>query len=207
MEQQVLSLSWPLDPREVQVRPVWIAFVPFLWLGEALLVRQVMSRRGFHPVPWLAVGLLLGPAVWPFAVIEIVSGLPTPKVIRRGRDRSTGMDVVVLFERNALPGPLARQAERLLPHRRRLVLARVVKAGGPVAIEREAAEFLDRVAGELRADDAELQILYGEIEDAVKAIRRRREFAIVLRADHPDELYDGDGTRQTVRCLRDASAA
>ncbi len=32
-------------------------------------------------------------------------------------------------------------------------------------------------------------------------------FGIILRSDQPAELFDGDGPRQEVRCLRDVSAA
>jgi hypothetical protein len=52
--------------------------VPVLWMGEAFAVSWAMSRRGFHPLSWCAVGFLLGPAVWPLALMEAVSGRPHP---------------------------------------------------------------------------------------------------------------------------------
>jgi hypothetical protein len=55
-----------------------------LWLGQAVGVARLMSRVGFHPLPWFAVAALLGPAMWPLAVVDLVSGLPRPVSLRRG---------------------------------------------------------------------------------------------------------------------------
>jgi hypothetical protein len=185
----------------------FIVVIPVVWLSQALGLSLIMSRRGFHPLPWLAVSLLLGPAMWPLALAEAISGLPSPEVIRHGHRRQAGVDVFVVLHRNEFPEALARQVERVLPHCRRLVFGRVIKAGGPVTVKQEAAWFLRMVAHQLGPGEAELQILYGDMRRVVDAIHEEGDFAIVLRSDLPDELYDDGGQLQKVRYLRDVPPA
>lgn len=176
-----------------------------LWVTHALAVAFLLDRRGFHRLPWLATSLLLGPAIWPLALIEIWSGPPRRELLRAGQARAEGIDVFVLFESNHAPDPTLRQIRRIGGHRRRLVFARVIKAGGPVYLGQEAGDFLRSLAR--RADpDAELQILYGDMGRATDEAHLQGA-DIVLRSDHPHEIYDGDGGAQEVRCVRDAPAA
>jgi hypothetical protein len=133
--------------KEMGVLRALVVGVLLLWLGQAFGLSRVMSGRGFHPLPWLALGFLLGPAVWPLALMEALSGPPSPElVVRCGRSRPAGVDAFAPFDGDEFPDTLARELKRLNPHCRRLVLGRVVKAGGQVFIEREAEAFLERVA-------------------------------------------------------------
>jgi hypothetical protein len=177
--------------------------VASLWLGQAWGLSRVMSRRGFHPLPWLAVGFFLGPAVWPLALIEALSGPPRRKTVRCGRPRPDGIDVFAVFDGDEFPDTLATELKRLTPRCHRLVLGRVIKAGGPVFIEGEAQAFLERVARRLGAEGAELQMLYGDMRQAVEAIREEGDFAVVLRSD---QAYYSSAETQKVRCLRDVPA-
>lgn len=181
--------------------------IPALWLGQAFGLSRVMSRRGFHPLPWLAIGLLLGPAVWPLALLEATSGPPPPRLVRLGRPRPDGLDVLALYEGDELPEALGQELERLSPLCHRLVLGRVIQAGAPGYIEREAEASLERIASRLGAERAELTILYGDMRQAVESIREEGSFAVVLRSDHAGEVYDSDDKPHRARCLRDVRAA
>lgn len=186
---------------------VVIACAPIVWLGQGFGLSRIMNRRGFHPLPWFAVGFLLGPVVWPLALLEAISGRPLPDLVRRGRPGRGAIDVFVVLDRDELPDPLASEMARLRPYCRRIVLGRVIKAGGPVLDTRYAESFLRRIAHRMKTDEAELQILYGDMGQAVEAIHREGGFAIILRGDRPEELFDGGGEMQKVRCLRDVTAA
>jgi hypothetical protein len=61
-----------------------VAAAAVLWVLQAVGLSRLMSRRGFHPLPWFAVSLLMGPAMWPLAVVELISGPPRPELLRRG---------------------------------------------------------------------------------------------------------------------------
>jgi hypothetical protein len=70
-----------------------VACVLILWFGQAFALSQIMNGRGFHPLPWFAVASLLGPAMWPFALLEALSGPPPPDVIRPARPAAGAIDV------------------------------------------------------------------------------------------------------------------
>ena len=70
-----------------------IVATPALWLAQAWWFSRVISRRGFNPLPWLAVGYFLGPAVWPLALIEALPKPPRPELVPYGRPRPDGFDV------------------------------------------------------------------------------------------------------------------
>jgi hypothetical protein len=76
---------------------------------------------------------------------------------------------------------------------RRLVLGRVIKAGGPTVVSHDAERFLRHAAGRAGAPDAELQLFYGNFDSVIGEIRRKRDFTLVLRSDQPIELFDFDG--------------
>ncbi|MGH2750032.1 MAG: hypothetical protein ACRDK3_04040, partial [Actinomycetota bacterium] len=193
--------------RSLEMSIVLIACAPIVWFGQAFGLSRIMNRRGFHPLPWFAVGVLLGPVVWPLALLEAISGLPPPEQLRRGRPGSGAIDVFVVLDRDELPDPLASQMAHLRPYCRRIVIGRVIKAGGPVPDTQDAENFLRRIAHQLKTDEAELQILYGDMRQAVEAIHKEGGFGIVLRGDRPEELFDDEGKMQNVRCLRDVKAA
>ena len=132
---------------------------------------------------------------------------PGPEILRWGTPGQGVIDVLVVFEADALPPETTAQLRRLLPYSRRIVLARVVRSGGPRVVAKEAASFLEDVAKTLRLEGAELQLLYGNLDAAVCESRRRHEFGIILRSDQPAELFDGDGSRQEMRCRRGVSVA
>lgn len=180
-----------------------IAGAVILWLGQAFGLSRLMNRRGFHPLPWFVVPLLIGPAVWPLALREALSGPPRPELVRRGRRGPGSLNLFVLLERDELPEQVSAQVARLMPHCRRLVLGRVIKAGGPTVIRRDAESFLRRIARNLGAKEAELEILFGDMPRAAKTIQEEGVFNLVLHGDRPDELFVGD----RVRCLRDVTAA
>ena len=132
---------------------------------------------------------------------------PGPEILRSGTAGRGAIDVLVVFEDDALPPETAAQLRRVLPYSRRLVLARVVRSAGARGVAKQAATFLETVANALRLEGAERQLLYGGLDAVVSASRRRHEFGIILRSDRPAELFDGDGSRQELRCRRDASVA
>jgi hypothetical protein len=74
-----------------------------VWFGQAILLSRVMNRRGFHPLPWFMVPLLIGPAVWPLAFIEARSGPPAPVTLRSGKLGHGALDIFVLFEDDHVP--------------------------------------------------------------------------------------------------------
>lgn len=178
-----------------------------LWVAQALGLSRLMSSRGFDPLPWLAMSLLLGPAMWPLAVIDLVSGSPEPVLLKRGERGEGTLDAFVAFDGDELHQSIALQIQRLQPHCSRLVLARVVKAGGPAFIAPDAERFLRDSASRLGAQEAELQLHHGVFADVVRAIRDRGDFDVVLRSDEPPELFEGNGSRPEMRCLRDGTAA
>jgi hypothetical protein len=177
-----------------------------LWLGQAVGVARLMSRVGFHPLPWFAVAALLGPAMWPLAVVDLVSGLPRPVSLRRGGRGPGALDVFVAVT-DEFPEQIAMQLRRLLPYSRRVVIARVIKAGGPAYVTADAESFLTEAASRLAFRDAGLQIHYGDLDRVVAGIQQHGNFSLVMRGDRPSELFDGDGSRQEMRCLRDVKAA
>jgi hypothetical protein len=184
-----------------------IAGAVLVWFGQALGLSRLMNRRGFHPLPWFVVPLLMGPAVWPLALVEALSGPPRQKLVRRGSRGPGALNVFVVLDRDELPEQFNTQVARLIPNCHRLVLGRVIKAGGPREIRREAESFLHRIARNMWTRDAELRILFGDMRRAVQTIDAEGVFGVVLRCDRPDELSDGDGEIQKVRCLRDVTAA
>jgi hypothetical protein len=51
------------------------------WFGQAIWLSLVMNGRGFSPLPWFIVPLVIGPAVWPLALIEAsaaATAIPVP---------------------------------------------------------------------------------------------------------------------------------
>src|ERR671919_397191 len=100
------------------------------------------------------VPLLLGPAVWPLALIEALSGPPAPELLRRGERGTGALDVIVLFEADHVPEGVKVELQRLAPRCRRLALARVIKAGGPSVIQADAERFLKGITSPLQARDA-----------------------------------------------------
>lgn len=174
------------------------------WIGHAVALSRVMARRGFHPLPWTVVTLFLGPVTWPLAFAEAAAGLPHAEIVRRGRVRP-GLHVLVLLDRDELPDALERQVRRLLPDCGRLVLARVIRTGGPLSTKAEAVRCLERVASLLGAEVVERRILYGTVDLVADAAHEEGEFAFVFRSDEPRELYDGGGQVQTIRRLRGSS--
>lgn len=157
-------------------------------------------------MPWAIVALVLGPALWPFALAEAAAGLPYPEVIRRGRTRP-GLRVLVLLDRDELPDALERQVRRLVPDCGQVVLARVVRAGGPATVATDAACFLRDVAERLDAPIVELRILYGTIDRVAETIYEEGEFAFVFRSDDPRELYHGGGQTPKVKLVRGSPTA
>ena len=178
-----------------------------LWLAQAVGLSRVMARRGFHPLPWFAVSAILGPAIWPLALLDAVSGPPAPQLLRRGMPGTGALEVFVAFERDEVPDEIVAQVKRLLPFCGRVVLARVVKAEGPSYFEAAAERFLSAAADQLRARDAELKIFFGHFDAVLRDIQDQHHFNFVLRSDKPDELFERDVSREETRCLLDAPAA
>ena len=161
-----------------------------LWLGQALGLSLLMSRLGFHPLPWFVVPLLIGPAVWPLALIEAVSGPPAPQVLHRGKSGSGRLDIFVLLGSDHVPERIRTELTKLMSRRRRLVIVRVIKAGGPGAIATDAERFLRGILSSFDMRDAELQLRFGDIRRAATAIEEQGHF--VLRDDRLDEMFDPD---------------
>ncbi|MGH2808482.1 MAG: hypothetical protein ACRDKT_14540 [Actinomycetota bacterium] len=178
-----------------------------LWVAHAVALSALMSRRGFDRLAWFAVPLLMGPASWPLALVEGISGPPPALIVHRGRRHDGTLDVAVVLEHDRVPEETAPQVARVLPDRGRLLIARVVAAGGPTVIENDAAAFLVDAARTLHAEDASLRIVFGTFEGAVARIQQRGGFSLVIRSDHPDEVFEGDGFQPEMRCQRDVTAA
>jgi hypothetical protein len=184
-----------------------IAAAVLAWVGQAIALSRLMERRGFRPLPWLIVLLLLGPVVWPLALLVILRGPPGPLVVRRGARGSGTLDVWVILESDRVSEPLKNLIESLKPYSRSLVLARVVKAGGPRAIETDAERFLHRIAATLGEHKAELIVLFGDMDELVQTIRQESALRVLLRSDQPDELFDRAGDMRRVGWLGDDAAA
>lgn len=189
---------------------VLIVGVSTLWVGLAIGLSRLMNRRGFHPLPWFFMPLLIGPASWPVALRTSQSGPPLPEVVRGG-SRGTGsldvFEVFVLLERDELPAQISAQLTRLMPYCHRLVLARVIRAGGHAEIKKGAEAFLHRIARGMDSNDAELQILYGTLRRTVQELHEESDFSLILRSDRPDELFDNEGEMQRMTSLSDGTAA
>jgi hypothetical protein len=181
-----------------------------LWVGQAIVLSRLMNRRGFHPLPWFVVPILIGPASWLVALLRSLSGPPLPEVVRRGR-RGTGsldvFEVFVLLERDELPSQISAQLAQLMTHCHRLVLARVLRADGHSYIKKGAGAFLHQLARDMGLKDAELQIRFGNIRRAAQEIHGESDFYLILRSDHPDELFDNEGEMQEMACLPDGTSA
>ena len=180
-----------------------------VWFGQAFGLSRLMNRRGFHPRPWFAVALLIGPACWPVALLEAFSS-PLGAEVVRGGSRGTGalevFELFVVLETDDMPAQIRAQVTRLMPYCHRLVFARVIKAGGPTAIQSRAEAFLHRIAHHVGSEDAELQLLFGHMRRAVQTIHEESVFNLVLRSDQPDELFDREGGMR-MTCLRDVMSA
>jgi hypothetical protein len=184
-----------------------IAAAVLAWVGQAIALSRLMERRGFHPVPWLIVLLLLGPVMWPLALLVILRGPPEPLVVRRGARGSGPLDVWVILESDRVSEPLKNQIANLPPYSRRLVLARVVKAGGPKAIETDAESFLNRMAATVDENEPELVVLFGDLEEVVQTIREESAPSVVLRSDQSDDVFDRAGDMRRVGWLGHDAAA
>jgi hypothetical protein len=178
-----------------------------VWLGHAILISRVMNKRGFHPLPWFMVPLLLGPAVWPLALIEALSGPPAPELLRRGERGTGALDVIVLFEADHVPEGVKVELQRLAPRCRRLALARVIKAGGPSVIQADAERFLKGITSPLQARDAELQIVFGDITRVVAVVEKRGDIDVLIRTDHARKQFHSDGHNLEERWIHDVPAA
>jgi hypothetical protein len=178
-----------------------------LWLGQALGLSRVMSRRGFHPLPWFMVPLLLGPAVWLLALIEALTGPPPPELLRPGKRGSGALDVFVLFDADHVPDRIKAELQRLTPRCRHLVLARVIKAGGPTAIAADAARFLRGITTPPESRDAELQLLFGDITRVANEIAARGDIDVLLSSAHARKPFHSDGDNQEERSIHDVPAA
>ena len=178
-----------------------------VWVGQAIGLSRLMGRRGFHPLPWFAVSMLLGPAMWPLAVVELISGPPGPELLRRGSRGPGALEIGVVFGSNEIPEETAVEIRRLMPNCRRLVLGRVIKAGGPTFVAADAKAFLERAASHLGTRGAELQLLRGDMERVIGKLNNEGNYDLVLRSDQPNEPFDGHGSIQEMRCLRDVHAA
>lgn len=184
-----------------------VAGAVLVWFGQALGLSRLMNRRGFHPLPWFVVPLLMGPMVWPLALLEALSGQPRQELVRHGSRGPGPLNVFVVLDRDELPEQFGAQVTRLMPRCDRLVLGRVIKAGGPTDIRRDAESFLRRIGSNMWTRDAELRILFGDMRRAVQTIDEEGDFGVILRGDQPDELSHPDGETQKLRCLRDVTAA
>lgn len=184
-----------------------IAGAVLAWVGQAVGLSRLMERCGFHRLPWLIVLLFLGPAMWPLALLDLLRGPPGPLVVRRGSPGSDTLDLWVVLQSDRVSEPLKNQIASLKPYSRSLVLARVVKAGAPRAIETDAVSFLHRIAATLGEHEAELVVLFGDMDEAVKTIHQESELNVVLRSDQPDELWGRADDLPKVRCLGDDAAA
>lgn len=184
-----------------------VIVVATLWIAQAFGLARLMSGRGFHPLPWLAVGLLLGPAMWPLAVVDLVTGPPGPVLVRGGRAGKGSLEAFVAFQRDALTDQAADQLRRLRPRCAHLVLARVFRSGGPTFIASDSERFLCDTAARLGAPDAELRLYHGVFERVLSEVREGGEFDLVLRSEQLGELFVGDGSRPETRCQRDVTAA
>jgi hypothetical protein len=178
-----------------------------VWFGQALLLSRVMSRHGCHPLPWFMVPLLLGPAAWPLALIEALSGPPAPELLRRGERGPGALDVFVLFEADHVPEGVKAELQRLAPRLRRLVLARVIKAGGPTMIQADATRFLKGITTPIQTRDAALQIVFGDITRVVAEIEERGDIDVLIRTDHARKQFHSDGYNLEERWIHDAPAA
>jgi len=181
-----------------------------LWVGQAIGLSRLMDRRGFHPLPWVVVPLLIGPAGWLVALLRYLSGPPLPEIVRRGNPGTGSLDVFdvfVLLERDEVPVQISAQLTRLMPYCHRLVLARVIRTDGHTDIKRDAEAFLHQIARDMGSNDAELQILFGNTRRAVREIHGKSVFSLILRSDKPDELFDNEGEMQRMACLYDGTAA
>ena len=184
-----------------------VSSVLVAWVLQAIGVARAMGRRGFDALSWFVTSLLLGPASWVLAVGEARGGANRRVIVRSGAPGRGAIDVLVALEADEIPPETVAQLRRVLQYTRRVVLARIVKAGGPAHVVKDAERFLIDAAARLSLHGGELQLLYGDLDEVVVETQRRHEFGIILRSDQPSDLFDGDGPRQEVRCERDVSKA
>jgi hypothetical protein len=177
-----------------------------LWLGQALGLSRVMSRRGFHPLPWFMVPLLLGPAVCPLALIEALTGPPPPELLRPGKRGSGALDVFVLFDADHVPDRIKAELQRLTPRCRHLVLARVIKRG-PHGDRSRCCAFLKGITTPPESRDAELQLLFGDITRVANEIEARGDIDVLLSSAHARNQFHSDGDNQKGRWIHDVPAA
>jgi hypothetical protein len=81
---------------------------------------------------------------------------PRPGAVATRRGGPGALDVFVLFEADHVPEGVNAELQRLAPRLRRLLLARVIKAGGPTMIQADATRFLKGIATPIQTRDAEL---------------------------------------------------
>ncbi|MGH2789054.1 MAG: hypothetical protein ACRDJV_14295 [Actinomycetota bacterium] len=186
---------------------VLVVGLAVVWFGQAIWLSRVMNGRGFHPLPWFMVPLLIGPAVWPLALIEALSGPPAPELLRRGKRGPGALDVFVLLEDDHVPDRIEAELQRLMPRCRHLVLARVIKAGGPTAIQADAARFLKRITTPPRTRDAELQLHFGVASRVITEIEARGDVDFLLRSSQASKQFYSDGGSQEERWTHDVPAA
>lgn len=186
---------------------VIVGFLVVTWVAHATGLSWLMNRRGFHPLPWAAVSFLLGPAVWPLAAIDLASGPPGPVLLKRGAAGHGSFAVFAAFDRDELTEEVSRRLQALNPRCDRLILARVIKAGGPTFIRSDAERFLHGAAYRLGAQKSELQLHHGVFDRVISEIESHGKFSIVVRSDQPTEPFDGNGSRHEMRCDRDVAAA
>ena len=186
---------------------VIVSLAAVAWIGHAVGLAWLMSRRGFHPLPWAAVSFLLGPAVWPLAALDLVSGPPGPELLKRGAIGDGSITVLAAFDRDELTERASAQLKELIPQCNRLVLARVILSGGPTFVRTEAERFLRATAKRLGAQKSELQLHHGVFDRVITEIESQDNFSIVVRSDQSTELFDGNGSRREMRGERDVAAA
>jgi hypothetical protein len=137
------------------------------WFAIGQIVASSMAKRGYDRTAWVIVGVLFGPVVPVFAVIELLTALPRrPKVVDRGSPGQGTVDLLIIVDLSQQVGRTRLSELDLTSHVRHSTVAAVLPRDGARLVEVAAVDRLCAIASELRPT-ADVALLFGLAREVV----------------------------------------
>ncbi len=165
---------------------VLVGFGVVTWLLVGPSLAWVMSRRGYDRTAWLLIGLLLPAIAVILALVELLWPASTsPRILTPGRVQPGSLDVLIHVDPSTGALESANVLAALRPRLRTLGLARVLPRGSGHLAERRTAGELCRDAEALGVPGAQLVVLFGCPQEALRHYATIANYSLVVTAERP----------------------